>query len=144
MFYLQALKVDRSLLTALQSYLNSYDRLYFAVQCPGPGLMANTESITQTRQHIGDETTYNCETGYYFLDGKTSQTVACQSNGMWATTTSVCRSKSISHKQIHVRTMGSGLQQDLFAQVHASVTNILEQISAFISSSLIVLWNGSN
>ena len=71
--------------------------------------MANTESITQTGQRVGEETTYNCEPGYYFLDGKTSQTVACQSNGMWTVTTSECRSKSISQKQIHVRTICSGL-----------------------------------
>ena len=85
--------------------------------------MANTESITQTGQRVGEETTYNCGPGYYFLDGKTSQTVACQSNGMWTATTSVCTSKSISHKQIHVRIMGRGLQEDLFTQVNPLVTN---------------------
>ena len=37
--------------------------------------------------------------GYYFLDGKTSQTVVCQSNGLWTAPTSVCRSKSISPKR---------------------------------------------
>ena len=38
--------------------------------------------------------------------------------------------------------MGSGLQRHLCAQVNASVMNILEQLSALISSSLTVIWSG--
>ena len=62
--------------------------------CPEPESMANTQSITTTGRVEGKETTYDCQSDYYFLDGKTSQTVTCQSNGNW-TATSVCTSKSM-------------------------------------------------